>query len=58
MKVDESENEKVLISHSQRIMDAVAEETEAEMSHIDSSIIFYVAGFIARSLKKRVKCQE
>ena len=58
MKVDESENEKVLISHSQTIMDAASEETEAETLHMDSNIIFYIAGFISHSLKKKVKYQE
>lgn len=34
------------------------EEFESDISHMDSNIILYLAGFIARSLKKNLKCEE
>ena len=39
-------------------MDGISEVTDNELSGMDSDIIFYVAGFNTRSLKKQVKCEE
>ena len=38
-------------------MDGPSEVNDSELSHMDSNIIFYVAGFIARSLKTQVNCE-
>ena len=54
MKSDDDKEENVLLLHSETIM----EVTDNELSCIDSEIIFYVAGFNARSLKKQFKCEE
>ena len=48
----------MLLLHSETITDGISEVIDNELSYMDSNIIFYVAGFIARSLKKQVKCEE
>ena len=53
---DEEKN--VLLLHSETIMGGISEVTDNESSCMNSNIIFYVAGFIARTLKKPVKCEE
>ena len=58
MKSDDNEEENVLLLYSETIMDGISEVTDNELSYMDSDIIFYVAGFNARSLKKQVKCEE
>ena len=58
MKSDDNEEENVLLLHSETIMDGISEVTGNELSYMDSNIIFYVAGFIVRSLKKQVKYEE
>ena len=51
MKSDDNEQENVLLLHSETIMDGISEVTDNELSCMDSAIIFYVAGFNARSVK-------
>ena len=58
MKTDKKVNGDILVSHSETIMDRLSENIDNETLHTDNNIIFYVAGFIARSLKKRIKCEE
>ena len=57
MKSDHNE-ENVLLLHSETIMDGISEVNDNELSYMDSNIIIYVSGFIARSLKKQVKCEK
>ena len=58
MKTDKKVDEDILVSHSETIMDGLSENIDNETLHMDNNIIFYVIGFIARSLKKRIKCEE
>ena len=37
-------------------MDAIPEEVNVEMLVSDKNIVFYVAGFITRSMQKKFKC--
>ena len=58
MKTDKKVDEDILVSHSETIMDGLSENIDNETLHMDNNIIFYIAGFIARSLKKIIKCEE
>ena len=58
LKVDKNEIEKNIISHSETVMDIISEDIDSDGTHMDNNIIFYVAGFVAKSLKKQLKCTE
>ena len=51
LKVDENKFEKDISSHSETVMNMISEDIDCESTHMDNNIIYYVASFIARSLK-------
>ena len=44
--------------HSEHLVDILSEDITVDMFNAEANIIYYVAGFIARALKKISKCQK
>ena len=51
-------DENTVEEYAEHIVDLLSEEVTDEILNADKNIVFYVAGFIARSLKKSTKCKK
>ena len=56
LKIDEGCNDAEIKLHAETIMDMTSEDIAIDVQPPDVDIIYYVAGFIARSLTKHFKC--
>ena len=57
MKKDKVIDENIIKSHVDYIIDCISEAGKIDVPISDSNIIYYVAGFIAKVLKQKFKCQ-
>ena len=57
MSNDDSRETEIL-STTNNIMDSVSEDAVSEMASADKSILYYVAGFVSKSIIKHCKCTE
>ena len=59
MGKDEKKIESEVEIYSEMLVDMMcSKENAAYLSGIDKNVIYYVAGFIARSVKKSIKCKD
>ena len=56
MKRDSTDETVSLMAHVDLIMDSLSVGSPLHTSHSDVNVVYYVAGFIAKSLTKSIKC--
>ena len=58
MKTDKNACESDVNTHADAIMDIISEDVVAELLPADKNIVYYVVGFVARSLTKQLRVQK
>ena len=56
--MQEEGDENTVEEYAEHIVDLLSEEVTDEILNADKNIVFYVAGLIARSLRKSTKCEK
>ena len=56
--MQEGGDENTVEEYAEHIVDLLSEEVTDEILNADKNIVFYVAGFIARSLKKALSAKN